>query len=746
MIRLSLRFLIPLFVALSVVAYLSLPLVDSLTRDWFQRDLSTRSQVIAEALYSSLNQFARSGSRKALETDLNRITQDERLVAAALCSPEKTLLAGTTHLSTLITCAKFADEGQSRLFQLEKALLHISSVPVTNGEKSLGQLLLVHDMGFITLRNSETRRYIFYLFLVLGILIASVTVVIAQLSWQGWVSGIQAILRGEGLFKPSKNPPSPEMQPILKNLSSLVHDLESDRRVSNPNEISWTAKKLKEILQKDLAGEEVLILANREPYSHIRKGNAIEVQAPASGLVTALEPILRACSGTWIAHGSGNADRETVDRRNRVQVPPEDPSYTLRRVWLSEKQENGYYNGFANQAMWPLCHLAHARPIFRKSDWNYYKEVNQLFSNAVCEEAKTEDPVVLVQDYHFALAPKMIKERLPRATIITFWHIPWPNPEVFSICPWGEEILQGLLGSTAVGFHTRMHCHNFLDTVDRVLESRVDREHSTISYENDLTAVRSYPISIEWPPQWLKKAPPVAVCHKTIRERLSLPPDAAIGVGVDRLDYTKGILERLRAVDQLLELYPKWIGKFFFVQISAPSRSQIPSYHAFQTEVTDLYQEINAKYAKRGSEPIIFLPKHHEPEQLAEYYRGANLCFVSSLHDGMNLVAKEYIASREDEYGVLVLSTFTGAAQELPEAFLVNPYAIDQCAEALNASLEMSLTEQRERMRSMRSLIRERNIYRWAGGILLDAARMKKRDRLQSLVQDWNFLKPLPQT
>jgi trehalose 6-phosphate synthase len=541
-------------------------------------------------------------------------------------------------------------------------------------------------------------------------------------------------LRGEGLFKPLKQLPAPELQPILKNLHSLVNDLESSRRVLHASEITWSAKKLKEILQKELAGEEVLILANREPYSHVHVGDKIEVRAPASGLVTALEPILRACSGTWIAHGSGDADREVVDRRTRVQVPPSDPAYVLKRVWLTPQQENGYYNGFSNQAMWPLCHLAHARPIFRKSDWEYYQEVNQLFADAVCEEAKTQDPVVLVQDYHFALAPKKIKERLPRATVITFWHIPWPNPEVFSICPWREEILEGLLGSTVMGFHTRMHCLNFMDTVERFLEARVDREHSTLSFQKSLTAVRSYPISIEWPPRWLKNSPPVADCHRAIRKRLGLSESALVGVGVDRLDYTKGILERFRAVDRLLELYPHWIGKFFFVQISAPSRTQVPSYTSFQNEVLDLYKAINAKYAPRGAQPIILLPKHHEPEELAEYYRGANLCFVSSLHDGMNLVAKEFVASRDDEQGTLVLSTFTGAAQELTAALLVNPYAIDPCAEALNAGLEMAPAEQRERMRLMRGLIADKNIYRWAGGILLDAAQIKKRERFESWV------------
>jgi trehalose 6-phosphate synthase len=455
------------------------------------------------------------------------------------------------------------------------------------------------------------------------------------------------------------------------------------------------------------------------------------VRRPASGLVTALEPIMRTCSGTWIAHGSGSADRDVVDRYNRIAVPPEHPGYRLRRVWLTQAEEEGYYYGFANEGLWPLCHIAHVRPTFRTSDWMQYVRVNRIFADAVVKEATSSDPIVLIQDYHLALLPRMVREALPAATIITFWHIPWPNPEAFAICPWREELLDGMLGSSILGFHTQFHCNNFVDTVDRQLEARVDRETFAVSYRRELTAVKRYPISIEWPLSPELTATPVAECRAQVRRRHGLPDSQTIGVGVDRFDYTKGIEERLRAVERLLERWPERVGRFTFIQIAAPTRSGIEEYDLYQTRVRSLVERINARFAQTSSHPaIILLSTHHEPDAVHQYYRAADLCMVSSLHDGMNLVAKEFIASRDDERGVLVLSQFTGAARELAEAIIVNPYDTDECAAALQAALEMPEREQRARMRLMRGLVAEFNVFRWAGRMLIDAAGMRKRRRL----------------
>lgn len=637
----------------------------------------------------------------------------------------------TTTFPVQILCSEqeLTNEKHSSVIRQQQGSLHVAVHSIASDGKNLGKLILVHDMSFVERRSSDTKKYIFYFFVVLAGIISLITVVIAYLSQRGLVTGIRSLLRGESLLKLNKVQ-SPELRTFAKDLRTLVRDLEQDRRAKDESQISWDPKTLKTILHEDLAGDEVLIVSNREPYIHVKKGNQIEIQFPASGLVTALEPIMRACSGTWIAHGGGSADREVVDKHDHIQVPPGSPSYQIRRVWLTKEEEAGYYYGFSNEGLWPLCHIAHTRPTFRTSDWEQYVEVNKKFASVVVEEAKTDDPVILVQDYHFALLPKMIREKLPKATIITFWHIPWPNPEAFGICPWREEILEGLLGSSIMGFHTRFHCNNFVETVDRFLEARIDKETSTISYGGKLTAVQNYPISIEWPPIWLKDQKSVLECRSKVRMINNMNQDRIIGVGVDRLDYTKGIVERFMAIERFLELYPKWIGKFTFIQIAAPSRSSIEQYQNFESQVRALAAKINQRFGSPGYEAIQLKVEHHEPPQVFEYYRAADVCMVTSLHDGMNLVAKEFIAARDDEQGALILSQFTGAARELPEALIVNPYNSDQCAEALQMALTMPKNEQRDRMKSMRGLIREFNVYRWAGRMLMDAARMRQRQRL----------------
>jgi trehalose 6-phosphate synthase len=442
---------------------------------------------------------------------------------------------------------------------------------------------------------------------------------------------------------------------------------------------------------------------------------------------------MRACSGTWIAHGGGSGDRETVDRHDRLDVPPppEAPAYRLRRVWLTEEEEAGYYYGFSNEGLWPLCHIAHVRPVFRSADWEQYVRVNRAFANAVRDEARSDDPIVLVHDYHLALVARMIREAMPAATIIAFWHIPWPNPEAFAICPWREELLDGLLGSSILGFHTQFHCNNFVDTVERLIEARVDRELFSVTHKGAVTSVKRYPISVEWPSSVAAAVGSMEHCRNAVRQRHGLPPGQAVGVGVDRLDYTKGIEERLRAVERLFELKPEWVGRFTFVQIGAPTRTRIEQYQQYDARVRALAEQLNARFAAGDRPPpVVLCVQHHQPEQVYEYYRAADVCMVTSLHDGMNLVAKEFVSARDDERGVLILSQFTGASRELPEALIVNPYDTDQCATALHVALTMTEADQRARMRLMRGLVREFNVYRWAGRMLLDAARMRRRDRV----------------
>jgi trehalose 6-phosphate synthase len=360
--------------------------------------------------------------------------------------------------------------------------------------------------------------------------------------------------------------------------------------------------------------------------------------------------------------------------------------------------------------------------------------VNEKFADAIVAEAKREDPIILVQDYHFALLPRMIRDRLPQATIVTFWHIPWPNAETFGICPWREEIIDGLLGSSILGFHTQAHCNNFLDSVDSFVESRIDREKDSVFFGGEETLIRPYPISIEWPPTAMEGQKPVEECRRIVRERLGLPPDMRIGVGIERFDYTKGILDRMQAIDALIGEHPEWRGNFTFVQVAAPTRSKLANYRLLQEEAEALARDINERYGDNGYEPIRLLIRHHEPDEVFELFRAADLCIVSSLHDGMNLVAKEFVAARDDEQGVLILSAFAGASRELSEALIVNPYNAHAMGEAINRALTMPQPEQRERMRLMRDQVKERNVYRWAGQMLLSASRLRKQQRIRRLI------------
>ncbi len=735
--RLSLRFLLPLVLVLAALAYAVIPLVDTLTLKWFVRDIEIRVQLIAGTMEGPLAELIASESKAESKAKLmayfQRIIQDERLFAIGFCDRNNRLTYKTLIYPDSVPCEGPAaiTTGQTALLRLEQGAVHVAAVGLEAGGRSLGRLMLIHDMSWVERRSTATKWYLFYLFVTIGAVSSLVTVLVAHLSWRGWVAGVRGMLRGEGLIGLIRDQQQkPELQPVARDLRAMIHELQSDKRMRDESQMSWKPATLKTILRDHLAGDEVLIVSNREPYVHIRVEQKIEVQVPASGVVTALEPIMRACSGVWIAHGSGSADREVVDTRAHVRVPPDDPAYEIRRIWMSPEEEDGYYYGFSNEGLWPLCHLAHVRPIFRSSDWQLYKDINERFAMAIVEEAKTDNPVVLVQDYHLALVPKMVRDHLPHATIITFWHIPWPNPERYAICPWYREILEGLLGSSILGFHTRFHCNNFIDTVDRSLETRIDRDGSTISYGGKLTAVNHYPISIEWPSRVLSHAAPVPACRTHVRAIHGLPHAHHVGVGVERLDYTKGILERFLAVERLLELQSEWIGRFSFLQLAAPSRSKIDEYQHLAQQVQASADRINRRFGGDSYKPIHLKIEHHDPQEIAAYYRAADFCVVSSLHDGMNLVAKEFVAARDDEQGVLILSQFTGAATELVEALVVNPYNIDQCAAAMHLALTMPGTEQRARMRSLRGIVQEFNVYRWAGRMLMDAARMRQRARL----------------
>lgn len=466
---------------------------------------------------------------------------------------------------------------------------------------------------------------------------------------------------------------------------------------------------------------QVIILANRQPYSHeCDCGGRVTLRHCSSGVVNAVEPLLAAFSGVWVAHGSGSGDRDASPDRDGLDVGRNGATYRLRRVWLSEDEERGYYDGFANEAVWPLCHTVFAQPVFRPGDFDVYQTVNARFADTVANEAHGDDPLVLVQDYHFALAPSMIRQQLPLSTIATFWHIPWPHWQTFAICPQSRELIEGLLGSDIVGFQTTIDCQNFIETAQQVLGADVDRVRSTVSYNGRLVSICHYPASIEWPGAWASGAP-VEVCRQAVRRELRLDDGAILGVGIDRLDYTKGIEEKFLMIEQLLESRPELRGRFVFVQLAQPTRRRLASYRKARGRVLQTLERINRRFSTEEYRPIFLLEAHHAPASIARYFRAADVCVVSSLHDGMNLVSKEFVAARDDERGALLLSTFAGAACELTDALLFNPYDARGGAAALAAAVTMTAAEQRRRMRRMREVVARNDAHRWAARLVGDA-------------------------
>lgn len=524
---------------------------------------------------------------------------------------------------------------------------------------------------------------------------------------------------------PKYRPAVSFLEPLYKEISGIAEAMQEAKAIAQEEaklrttaESVWTPERLNEEMKQVLQNRMMIVVSNREPYMHVRAGKEIQCIVPASGMVTAMEPILKACGGLWIASGSGDADKETVDEHDKVSVPPYENKYTLRRLWLSKEQEHHFYYGFSNEGLWPLCHIAHTRPIFRKVDWDYYVEVNQMYAKAVLEEIKKEEePFILVQDYHFALLPLFIKKERPDARVAIFWHIPWPNPESFGICPWQKELLYGMLGADLIGFHTQYHCNNFLETVNNALESRVIWESFSVKVGNHFTMIKPFPISIAFTLKDYDVKRSNRIDPADLLKQHGIHAEY-LCIGVERIDYTKGLIEKFLAIERFLDKYPSYKGKFTLVQIGAVSRSLLKSYSDLVNAVETEINRINWKFKSKNWQPILFLKGHHSHEEIAPYYKSAQVCMVTSLHDGMNLVAKEFIASRDQNDGVLILSRFAGASQELHGAIIVNPYDIEQTADAIKEALEMPRDKQHQKMKRMRRMIMNHNVYAWASNIL----------------------------
>ena len=701
-------------------------------------DLQYRSTLLAQSLKESIEPNFINKSDAYLQDVVERFSNKERFAGLGIYDNKNKVIATSSVIpeasasaQDVVANAMDADKANGDFETMGSKKVYLLAMPLHDDKSVVGALMVVQNAGYIDDRLNEIwRNNLIRLLIQASLLSFAVLLLIRWIIFEpikGLVETLR-LARAGGVEQSSKGLTSSFFfRPLVKEISNIRSSL-SEARISASEEARlrlekldspWTAERLKEFIKDILKGRTIFMVSNREPYIHTKNGGKISYYFPASGMATAIEPVMRACGGVWIAHGSGDADRLVVDSSNKIKVPPDEPKYTLKRVWLTEEEETGYYYGFSNEGLWPLCHIAHNRPIFRQEDWEEYVKVNQKFADAVLAEIKNQDrPIILIQDFHLSLVPRMIKAQRPGAAIGIFWHIPWPNPESFSICPWKKEILDGMLGADLLGFHTQLHCNNFIETVGRELEAMIDFERFTITKNGHVSYIKPFPISISFPNGFEKAEGEI---DKDEKEKLlkSLGIKTKyIGLGIDRLDYTKGILERLKAIEIFLNTYPSYLGHFTFIQIAAPSRTKVKKYRDFAVEVEKEVERINSQFRIKNWKPIVLLAKHHSHTEIQKFYRVADFCLVTSLHDGMNLVAKEYVASRFDEKGVLILSQYTGASRELEDALIVNPYNGKQTADAIKEALEMKPYEQTKRMRNMRETVKNYNVYRWSAELL----------------------------
>jgi trehalose-6-phosphate synthase len=698
-------------------------------------EVQRQAIVLADSQQKSVEQMLQTGSAQELQALTDQYQNRDHLAGIAIYDDEGETLAITSSLASktdatppAVVSAMKTDRDREEYFYSRGGRMHVFALPLIHNGRAIGAIAVFHNVGFLSApvwRHALSGMAQTLLIVGLTLLVVHSSLGKPLRHMAQWLRDLRTgSAFGDG--QPPKEriflPLASELRQLASSLNAARAAAEEEARLRDAALSRWTAERLRVAMRGKLDGSRLFAVSNREPYEHVHKGGSITWSVPPSGLVTALEPVLRASDGTWIAQATGDGDRETADEDGRLRVPPDHPQYTLRRVWLNKQEEEGFYFGFANEGLWPLCHIAHARPVFRTADWEQYQAVNRKFANVLLEEMQGEkQPVVLVQDYHFALLPRMVKERRPDARIAIFWHIPWPNAEAFGICPWQRELLDGMLGADLIGFHIQAHCNNFLGTVDRALESRTDWGHFAVDRRDHITAVRPFPISVAANGESRPNAGPSPEVQSLLDRELGARP-AFLGLGVDRIDYTKGIPERLRGIERLFELYPAYREKFTFIQIGAPSRTRIKRYQDLMTEVEDEVERINRNLRTGAWKPIIFARRHHSHAEIESYYREADLCLVTSLHDGMNLVAKEYVMARRDEGGMLILSRFAGASHELTDSLVVNPYDTDELAQAINTALTMPAEEKSARMRRMRAVVQENNVYRWAGNLIGELA------------------------
>ena len=738
----ALIIVLPLLIVISTV-FLAFGVIHArMQRNRLLDEVKRKAKAVAESTELFASYALKNKDLKSAYKIVDRFQKRERLQGCVLYDTEGKIIAITEryndwkdkerpYISELIV--DHETRGEIEKFGQDKVYSYV--LPVQDDDANfLGLLEIIYDISYI---KKGLHEFYNRIYLTLALLILLIISLFSMLHKQFFVKPVVRLTKWFHEFQRGNinDAFSQSEHGELGNLASEVEQLALSLRIAKKNiskeaferlqsQEVWDESKLKDHIRAKLGTNELVMVSNREPYMHVIDdgSNSVKCIRPASGVVTAIDSVMSSCGGVWVAHGAGNADKKMVNSKDKLAVPENDNKYILKRVWLSKEEEDGYYYGFSNEGLWPLCHITYTRPLFRETDWQMYQKANQKFAESVLEDLPANNPLVFVQDYHFTLLPAYIKEKRPDAKIVLFWHIPWPNPEVFSICPYQKEILEGMLACDLIGFHVQYHCNNFLDTVNRLLECRIDTEKFSIVRGGKETLIKPFPISVD---EQFGSKTDCGEMKRKIREDLNLH-DKIIGIGVERIDYTKGILERILAIDRFFEKYPEYRKKMVFIQLAAPSRTHIKKYHDLGGEIDELIEKKNWKYMDGNWKPIIFLKKHLSPEEIIPYYRLGDFCIVSSLHDGMNLVAKEYVSQKQDSNGVLILSKFTGASRELDEAVIINPYDIEQFAESIRYAIEMKEEEKKHRMERMKQTIRQNNIYRWAGNIITELTLLKR--------------------
>lgn len=690
--------------------------------------LQSRSQVLADSLAESIEPSYNSGATTTVQRIIDRFVSSERLAGLGIFNNTGSIAASSSDLPIptdpkFVTAVMDSDEPRGEFVRRPEGTFYVHVIPLHDEERVVGALAVAQNATYIdeSIRGIWMENIARLLSQILLFAIAIFVLVrwVFARAVADMVTSLQAIRKGKNETVTG----SSFFEPLAGEISKVTMSLRQARQAASEEarmrlqklDSPWTADRLREFVKEYLKERPIFVLSHSEPYVHSKSANKkIEWSVPAGGVVTALEPIMEACGGMWIAHGGGSADKESADERGELQVPPDEPRYILKRVFLTPKEVKGYSTGFSSEALWPLCHMAHVRPEFRKEDWNEYRKVNGLFAKTLLEEIRhVERPLVLVQDYHLALVPALIKKSRPDAKVAMFWHIPWPSAAQFSICPWRKEILEGMLGADVVGFHTQQYCNNFTDTVASEIESRIDYENFSIFRASHRSYIRPFPISIAFP----GAAEPSDEPDRAVLERLGIQTEY-LALGVDRLDYIKGFLERFKGVEFFLKNHPEFRERFTLLQIASPTRLSVKKYRQYAEEVAAEANRINEAYGTKAWKPIVFEHRLYSHAKLQQFYQLANVCLVTSLHDGMNLVAKEFVASQRDEAGVLVVSQFTGASRDLKGALTINPYSAEETAFAIYKALTMPKTEQHRRMKAMRESVRGYNIYRWSAELI----------------------------